>query len=750
MMMKAIVVIVCLTGFTLNLAIGSPPPPTVRVIYFLPKDRQPQRDMDTQLDTLMTKAQLFFADVMEANGFGRKTFRLETDVHEKVLVHHVTGQFNDTFYHNDTGGKVHNELEQFFDTSENIYYAAVDVGSERFDVDRPDSFICGQAVGPGALTPASGTCFNFRVIAHELGHTFGLTHNRYIHSNVESTVDSFCAAEWLDAHPYFNTVHSTDFDDPTKITMIPPSSASSPNAIRFRFEVTDTDGLHQAQLYVPDLDSLIACKGLNSDPDADIEFVTTKIGSPITFVYLRVIDTNGNISNQGFTVDITNLLLPPQFITIPDANLAATVREYLIGPASTELTTHTMLRLTNLGSNTERPITDISGLEHAINLVALSLYYQNGITDISFLRELKNLEILELSGTSISDVSALAELKNLETLYLYNTDISDVSPLSGLTNLQTLELQNTAVSDLAPLVANAGLANGDYVDVRIKILNYPSIYIHIPALQERGVEVFFENRTPVRIHMISGNDQEAAPGAVLENAFVVEVQDEKRVAFEGVPVTFLVTAGGGTLSTTNTMTDADGKAESTLTLGPTPGANTVTVSVTEIQEQQTFTAEGIRVPLAFWIISGDKQEGQPGEALANPFAIEVRDQSGEPLPGVKVTFMVSSGGGTLSAGSTITDDNGRAESTLTLGTNPGSSTVTVSVAGIQEKQTVSAIAEPPPIPEDVNGDDVVNIFDLTLVASAISDGNTDLSVDVNGDGVVNVFDLVLVAEALGN
>ena len=46
-------------------------------------------------------------------------------------------------------------------------------------------------------------------------------------------------------------------------------------------------------------------------------------------------------------------------------------------------------------------------------------------------------------------------------------------------------------------------------------------------------------------------------------------------------------------------------------------------------------------------------------------------------------------------------------------------------------------------PADVNGDGVVNILDLTLVAQAF--GKDGLQGDVNGDGVVNVFDLVFVA-----
>ena len=47
-------------------------------------------------------------------------------------------------------------------------------------------------------------------------------------------------------------------------------------------------------------------------------------------------------------------------------------------------------------------------------------------------------------------------------------------------------------------------------------------------------------------------------------------------------------------------------------------------------------------------------------------------------------------------------------------------------------------------PADLNGDGIVNILDLILVAQGIGANKAD--VDVNGDGVVNVFDLVFVAD----
>ena len=59
------------------------------------------------------------------------------------------------------------------------------------------------------------------------------------------------------------------------------------------------------------------------------------------------------------------------------------------------------------------------------------------------------------------------------------------------------------------------------------------------------------------------------------------------------------------------------------------------------------------------------------------------------------------------------------------------------------------IIQPPQLPEDVNKDGVVNIIDLTLVASNFGKtGQNDA--DVNGDGVVNIVDLTLVAGAFGN
>ena len=69
-------------------------------------------------------------------------------------------------------------------------------------------------------------------------------------------------------------------------------------------------------------------------------------------------------------------------------------------------------------------------------------------------------------------------------------------------------------------------------------------------------------------------------------------------------------------------------------------------------------------------------------------------------------------------------------------------------AGLRPQVENGEVVKPPQVKGDVNGDGVVNIQDLVLVAGALGQtGQNDA--DVNGDGVVNIQDLVLVAGALG-
>ena len=258
--------------------------------------------------------------------------------------------------------------------------------------------------------------------------------------------------------------------------------------------------------------------------------------------------------------------------------------------------------LTNLTklSLSVNTISDISALAGLTDLTELWLD-NNTISDISALAGLTNLTKLSLSVNTISDISALAGLTNLTELWLDNNTISDISALAGLTNLTKLSLYNNTISDISPLVANTGLESEGFVNLRRNPLSYQSIHTHIPALQRRGVTVRFDNQAHPTLLKISGDNQKGVTDTPLENPFVVEVQDENGSALAGVSVTFTVVAGSGTLSVANTTTDANGRAESTLTMGLHPETSTVSVTASGIEGTVTFDA--ISSPFIEYLLS---------------------------------------------------------------------------------------------------------------------------------------------------
>ena len=99
-------------------------------------------------------------------------------------------------------------------------------------------------------------------------------------------------------------------------------------------------------------------------------------------------------------------------------------------------------------------------------------------------------------------------------------------------------------------------------------------------------------------------------------------------------------------------------------------------------EEEETTGEEQATPHVLTKVSGDRQGGLVGERLAKPFVVSVLDQNGSAFAGAVVAFSVTAGGGTLSATTATTDANGRARSTLTLGSKPGPNTVAAAVAGL--------------------------------------------------------------------
>ena len=451
--MTALLTLVALTFLSSSFAQETSPQFVVRIIYFIPNDREPRQNMDTHLVGLIQLAQERFADLMENQGFSRKTFRVESDSAGKVVVHHVRGQFNDAYYQNPASGSwiVWDEIEEQFDTSRNIYLLVLDISSPYLDGTGDDTGgVAGLGYGDSLSGKALVTASDSITAIHELYHTFGL------HHDLRSEAD-FCYAEWLDVNRYFNS-HQKAFNQDTNVQMLKPSLASPPDTIRLRFEVTDADGLYQAQLYKPfgKNPSVIACTRVTGNK-ATVEFLTTQlIGG--NWIVLRVMDVHGNFTVHSFPIDVAPLLPPPEVISIPDSNLAAAIRETL-GLASGEaITDLAMLRL-DLLSVRDRQITDLTGIEHATNIGALSFFDDTQITDITPLAKLTKLAVLNIRGGRISDISPLAGLTNLRHLNIESANVSEISPLAEFTSLRNLLLPNNPINDISPLAGLTNLTN---------------------------------------------------------------------------------------------------------------------------------------------------------------------------------------------------------------------------------------------------------------------------------------------------
>ena len=526
--------------------------PIVRLVYFLPRDRQPQPDINAKMDQLIKDVQQFYEKQMENHGLGRKTFQFETDAHGNAVVYHINGRFDDTYYH-DVSGVAWEEINQQFDQSRDVYLMALDISSEIIGTGEDDT-ACGIGGGGNhggsATIPASGHCFNISTTAHELGHAFGLSHdfsnNTYLMSygiqNILVRSLSQCAAEWLDVHSAFNSNQPASTAAAT-IEMLPPSLASPPNTIRLRFKVTDPDGLHQVQLLTETLSGLakgsmelVAYKRLNGNSNNTVDLVTSYLVPKNKSVFLRVIDKHGNISgSEAFPVDIASLLPRSRVVSIRDPNLASAIREEI----GNSITMHTLLNLRHLYVR-DANVRDLTGLEHAHNLRVLNIGYEE-YTDENwnFLRR------------RVLDVESIG--------------VSDISPLLKLTQLIKIELYGHPLS-------------------------YTSIKTHIPALQKKGIKVWFNNRTPTTLTKHLGDNQHGTTGKALSTPLVVEVKDKTGVPFAGVPVEWTVTSGGGQIRPAEAISDIKGRAQAILTLGSTLGKNTVRVTAPKIKQPVTFTA----------------------------------------------------------------------------------------------------------------------------------------------------------------
>ncbi len=203
-------------------------------------------------------------------------------------------------------------------------------------------------------------------------------------------------------------------------------------------------------------------------------------------------------------------------------------------------------------------------------------------------------------------------------------------------------------------------------------------------------EAWAQTGQPASLVIISGDNQDGYAGLPLASPFVVKVMDSDGYPISEQQIDFEILAGQGSyfdqsgIIKKTAYTGPNGQAQVTLTLGSVLNEEHV-VKATAFNSglpSVLFNAVPVdRIAKLVKYISGNGsggiyQSAQVTTKLAQPFVVKAEDPYGFPAADQPVTFKVINGGGNFD-GSTevtrVTDAQGQAKVTLTLGTLAGDS-----------------------------------------------------------------------------
>jgi len=219
---------------------------------------------------------------------------------------------------------------------------------------------------------------------------------------------------------------------------------------------------------------------------------------------------------------------------------------------------------------------------------------------------------------------------------------------------------------------------------RLTVLLVMVTVVYLGCGGEDTTEPLPEEPRATQAVVASGNSQTGAAGKTLPASLVVQINDQSGNAMSGVSVSFTVSAGTGTVSSTSGTTDASGQTSTNWTLGKVAGARQqVTAAVVgSANISATFTATATPGdPFVISMVSGDDQFAYMGTKVPELIAVKVRDEYANDVPGHVVAFTLPTGRGSVDSTVAFTNSAGEAVTGWTVGNDVGQDTAFASVAG---------------------------------------------------------------------
>jgi hypothetical protein len=178
--------------------------------------------------------------------------------------------------------------------------------------------------------------------------------------------------------------------------------------------------------------------------------------------------------------------------------------------------------------------------------------------------------------------------------------------------------------------------------------------------------------------LVSGGKQTGTVGTTLPLPIIVKAKNSSGQVVAGAPITF-ADGGLGSFSPNPAITGSNGQASTNFTLPTVPKVITITASDGSISV--ILTAKSVVGPAtSFTIVSGNNQSGHPNTKLSKNLVVSVKDQYGNPISGLTVTFTDNGAGGIFSTTTPVTGTTGQASVSYTTGPTTGTVTISASTS----------------------------------------------------------------------